>query len=220
MNSLDATTWKRIPSVFDTSAALTIPTEQVLEDDSLAQTEEDSNQASEDFIDPTLEDGGIKISSYSEASNFGFAMVSIKTDSQVIDADLDSIASGATQLRFQDEKNFSRPIYDINIPAVALQGDDDPTPPWGGIFSIMFNACQGPNEKVVQAFARYSIRLQAQGSLVDLNISSLSEEIRLPLLDYLAVGIASPLPIPSELPSDELTSIEESPTPEPSPSDS
>ena len=157
--------------------------------------------------------GTIGIYPYSFAANNSLALASIQA-SEVVDANLESLASGATQLKFADNTKLGTPIYDSNIPPVSLQGDNEATTPWGAINSTMLHICSGSNEKVVQAFARYAARLDAQGSLVDLNMTSMGEGIRAITLEVLAVGLPEPKPIPSTVVIPDVPEPTEEPTEE------
>lgn len=161
-------------------------------------------------------DGTIGLYPYSFAANNVLALVSIKTDIE-IDPDLESLASGATQLRFNDDSTLGMPIYDPSIEPIALQGDDLATTPWGAIFSTMLFTCKDATSTTTQAFARYVSRLEAQGTLVDLNLTGLGEPIRAQMLRLLGIGLASPAPIPDgiefgevEMPATEPTPMESS----------
>lgn len=176
----------------------------------------DANALIETKIVTEPVDGTIGLYPYSFAVNNALALVSIKTDLE-IDPDLESLASGATQLRFKDDSSLGMPIYDPSIEPIALQGDDVATTPWGAIFSTMLFTCNDASSKITQAFARYVSRLEAQGTLVDLSLTSLGEPIRAQMLQLLGVGLPSPAPIPEgiefgevEVPSAEPTPMESS----------
>jgi ABC-type phosphate transport system substrate-binding protein len=164
-------------------------------------------------------DGSIGLYPYSFAANNSLGLVSIQ-GSEVVDPNLESLASGATQLRFNDTTSLGAPIYDVTIPPTSLQGDDQATTPWGALYAPMLQICSGTNSLAVQAFARFVTRLDAQGSLVDLSMTSLSENIRQQAMTILATGLPEPQPIPSDLvaPNDPATTPEstDSATPEPS----
>lgn len=160
-------------------------------------------------------DGTIGLYPYSFAANNALAMVSIQA-AEIVDPNLDSLASGATQLKYEVPGELGAPIYDPTIPAVALQGDDKATTPWGAIFPTMMHICGVDGSTPARAFARFISRLYAQGSLVDLNLTGLGETIRSQSITVLAVGIASPQPIPSDLVIPTEPESSESATPEPS----
>lgn len=160
-------------------------------------------------------DGTIGLYSYSFAANNSLGMVSIQ-GAEVVDPTMESLASGATQLRYLDAPNLGVPLYDPNIPAVALQGDDDATTPWGAFIPTMMNICGTDHSPTARAFARFISRLEAQGNLVDLNLTSLGEKIRSQSIVALAIGLSSPIPIPSDVVVPEEPVSTGSETPEPS----
>ena len=159
--------------------------------------------------------GTIGLYSYSFAANNSLGLVSIQ-GAQVIDPTMESLASGATQMRYLDAPNLGVPLYDPNIPAVALQGDDEATTPWGAFIPTMMNICATDHSTTSRAFARFISRLDAQGNLVDLNLTSLGETIRSQSIVDLAIGLSSPIPIPSDVVVPEEPVATDEATPEPS----
>ena len=160
-------------------------------------------------------DGTIGLYSYSFAANNSLGMVSIQ-GAEVVDPTMESLASGATQMRYLDAPNLGVPLYDPNIPAVALQGDDKATTPWGAFIPTMMNICGTDHSTTARAFARFISRLDAQGNLVDLNLTSLGETIRSQSIVALAIGLSSPIPIPSDVVIPEEPVATDSAMPEPS----
>lgn len=194
MKILDSNTWASTPSLLTANAAALTETKIATE--------------------PV--DGTIGLYPYSFAANNSLSLVSIKSDIE-IDPDLESLASGATQLRFKDEASLGFPIYDPSIVPIALQGDDEATTPWGAIFPTMLFTCNDATSKTTQSFARYISRLEAQGTIVDLNLTSLGEPIRAQMLNLLGIGLASPSPIPDNVEVDVEVDVEETPSDEPTP---
>ena len=175
----------------------------------------DPNALRETTIITEPVEGTIGLFPYSFAAQNSLSLVTIQSDSQ-IDPDLESLASGATQLKFKDDTTLGLPIYDPTIEPIALQGDDTATAPWGAIFATMLFTCKDSTASTTQAFARYISRLEAQGTLVDLSLTSLGEPIRAVMLNTLGTGIASPAPIPEDI---EIE-IQEEATTEPTPMES
>lgn len=197
MNILDSTAWASDPKLITADSATTPSTTSLIEQ----------------------VDGTIGLHPYSFAASNSLGLVSVQAGEEV-DPNLESLASGATQLRFNDTTSLGAPIYDVAIAPTSLQGDDEATIPWGALYAPMLQICSGANSLAVQAFARFVTRLDAQGSLVDLNMTGLSENIRQQAMTVLANGLPEPQPIPSDLvvPEDPAATPEstDEATPDPS----
>lgn len=138
------------------------------------------------------EQGTIGLIPKSDALVAGMTPVNIAlADGSFIVSEQQSIYSGGTKFGFSREENKVVATYDANIPARPSPGTSGVAVPYEALYPVDLTIC-GEDNLVKRAFARYVVRLDAQGVVATTALLALGEDIRIASASVLGKGLPQP----------------------------
>jgi hypothetical protein len=107
---------------------------------------------------------------------------------------------------------------DPSLPAIPAAGNDVASLPWQALNQFTISVCSGANEMAGRAFARYALRLDAQGAMTTYGFTETPEQIRTVGVTAVSEGLPEPTIPPSDAPEAEVPteeSLDEEPLEDP-----
>jgi hypothetical protein len=102
---------------------------------------------------------------------------------------------------------------DPSLPAIPAAGNDVASLPWQALNQFTISVCSGANEMAGRAFARYALRLDAQGAMTTYGFTETPEQIRTVAVAAVSQGLPEPTIPPSDAPEAEVPTDESSEEP-------
>lgn len=150
------------------------------------------------FVGPELSldamtDGGLVLTKYSAAVEFGATMVGIaaKAGEDGVIPELGSLNSGASMFKTETQDGLVTSIFNPKAKPIAPEGVDQAPAPYQAVAVIELNLC-GTDSLKTRAAARYLLRQDSQGALGLSTVVSLPENLRLVSLDQVSKGLPEP----------------------------
>lgn len=139
-----------------------------------------------------FEAGTIALIPKSDALSAGLTPINIALeDGTFVVSDQQSIYAAGTKFGFTSEETSVIATYDQNLRAQASPGTTEIAVPYEALYPVNLTIC-GEDSLTKRAFARYVVRLDAQGVVATTSLLAVNEEIRIASATLLGKGL--PLP--------------------------
>lgn len=119
-------------------------------------------------------------------------------DGSFIVSEQQSIFAGGTKFGFSSQENQVIATYDPELQPQPSPGTSEVAVPYEAVYPVSLTIC-GEDNLTKRAFARYTVRLDAQGVVATTSLLAMGEDLRIASASLLGVG----LPVP------EIVEIEE-----------
>ena len=166
-------------------------------------------------------EGTIAIVPASLVTNNSLQTISIQTEPDIEPTFVmvESVISAGTQMAATASDSIVTAELDPSLPAIPAAGNDVASLPWQALNQFTITVCSGPNEMTGRAFARYALRLDAQGVMTAFGFTETPEQIRTAGVAAVSVGLPEPTIPPSDAPETEIPTEEPSEEPVEDPTD-
>jgi hypothetical protein len=174
----------------------------------------DSNFDIDTVISDLEAEGIMAIVPASLVTNNSLQTISIQTEPDIEPTSVivESVISAGTQMVATSSGSIVTAELDPSLPAIPAAGNDVASLPWQALNQFTISVCSGANEMAGRAFARYVLRLDAQGAMTTYGFTETPEQIRTVGVAAVSEGLPEPsIPpsdapeagVPAEEPSDE-----------------
>ena len=126
---------------------------------------------------------------------------------------VESVISAGTQMVATASGSIVTAELDPSLPAIPAAGNDVASLPWQALNQFTISVCSGANEMAGRAFARYALRLDAQGAMTTYGFTETPEQIRTVAVAAVSEGLPEPTIPPSDAPEAEVPTEEPSEEP-------
>jgi hypothetical protein len=170
-------------------------------------------------IDTVLADleaeGIMAIVPASLVTNNSLQTISIQTEPDIEPTSVivESVISAGTQMVATSSGSIVTAELDPSLPAIPAAGNDVASLPWQALNQFTISVCSGANEMAGRAFARYVLRLDAQGAMTTYGFTETPEQIRTVAVAAVSQGLPEPTIPPSDAPEAEVPTEEPSEEP-------
>jgi hypothetical protein len=121
---------------------------------------------------------------------------------------VESVISASTQMVATASGSIVTAELDPSLPAIPAAGNDVASLPWQALNQFTISVCSGANEMAGRAFARYALRLDAQGAMTTYGFTETPEQIRTVGVAAVSEGLPEPTIPPSDAPEAEVPTEE------------
>jgi hypothetical protein len=143
-------------------------------------------------------------------TNNSLQTISIQTEPDIEPTSVivESVISASTQMVATVSGSIVTAELDPSLPAIPAAGNDVASLPWQALNQFTISVCSGANEMAGRAFARYALRLDAQGAMTTYGFTETPEQIRTVAVAAVSQGLPEPTIPPSDAPEAEEPSDE------------
>jgi hypothetical protein len=170
----------------------------------------DSNFDIDTVISDLEAEGIMAIVPASLVTNNSLQTISIQTEPDIEPTSVivESVISASTQMVATASGSIVTAELDPSLPAIPAAGNDVASLPWQALNQFTISVCSGANEMAGRAFARYALRLDAQGAMTTYGFTETPEQIRTVAVAAVSQGLPEPTIPPSDAPEAEEPSDE------------
>jgi hypothetical protein len=167
----------------------------------------DSNFEADTVLAELEAEGILAIVPASLVTNNSLQTISIQTEADIETTSLmvESVISASTQMVATASGSIVTAELDPSLPAIPAAGNDVASLPWQALNQFTISVCSGANEMAGRAFARYALRLDAQGAMTTYGFTETPEQIRTVGVTAVSEGLPEPTIPPSDAPEEVVT---------------